>query len=61
MGKMELQEYLDPTSRAVQVYERRVERLKHELIIGASKNVGMNQQSSSRREIPSIAPRIPIS
>lgn len=62
MGKEELLEFLDPSNTgAITVARTRTARLKQELIIGASKNIGMVQQSASRHETPDINPRVPSS
>lgn len=51
MGKAELLAWLDSkNSVGITAAEKKVETLKHELIIGAAKNIGMNMQSQSRRE-----------
>lgn len=59
MGKAELFSWLDSKNTAgLDRAERKVEILKHDLIIGAAKNLGLNLQSQSRRsEIPYFSPR----
>ena len=47
-------------STAIDLADRRTQLLKHDLITGAAKQIGMNQQVHSRRqEVPYFSPRRP--
>ncbi len=62
MGREELLSFLDSKDVAsITLARQKIKELKQELIIGAAKNIGMNQQSASRREVPDINPRVPLS
>jgi len=62
MGVAELKEFLDDSNTTgISAAKVKVKELKDELIIGAAKNIGMNQQCQSRSpDISYFSPKIPI-